>query len=283
VKSLSMMGREAIKLAERGFAVLALVPGGKLPLIPKWKGGRGVYDATTDPAKIATLWQTTPDANIAIACGDPSGIDVADIDPRNGGDVELYDLEEQFGRLPPTKLSETGGGGWHYLYRRHSRIRNRKLGMGIDIQSTGKYIVAPPSIHPSGKRYRWARDIEIAGLPDWFVDLVDPPIPTQVFSENSSKRDSQYVLDIIERGRRLCRSAHPAISGSGGHDTTFSIAVGLVRGLNLDVNTALELLVAEYNPRCQPPWSRLELAHKVAQAKDRSNKPFGFLLGGRAA
>jgi hypothetical protein len=275
-------GRAAIELAEKGFAVVPLAPYRKEPLTPKWKGGKGVHDATRDPATIASTWRATPEANIGIACGDVSDVVVVDIDPRNGGDETLFDLEEVYGRLPVTLLSASGGGGWHYVYRFHRRVRNRKLGRGIDILSNGKYFVAPPSIHPNGTIYEWARaDVPIATLPEWFFDLVDPPEPKEEAPNRPASASKCSRLDLEERGRRLCLAAAPAISGSNGHTTTFSVAAALVRGLELDAATALDLMIQHYNPRCQPPWARWEIEHKVIQAKDRSDKPWGYLLNAR--
>src|SRR5690349_21780869 len=52
----------------------------------------GVHDATADPALIAQLWRQFPDANIGLATGEPSGVDVLDVDPRHYGDESLWDL-----------------------------------------------------------------------------------------------------------------------------------------------------------------------------------------------
>ncbi|NLE94727.1 MAG: bifunctional DNA primase/polymerase, partial [Dehalococcoidia bacterium] len=54
--------RAALSYAARGWAVFPLAPNGKLPLIAKERGGRGVHDATTDPKQIATWWDQTPEA-----------------------------------------------------------------------------------------------------------------------------------------------------------------------------------------------------------------------------
>jgi hypothetical protein len=78
-----------------------------------------------------------------------------------------------------------------------------------------------------------------------------------------------------------------AISGSGGHATTFAAAVKMVRGFGLDPDDALALLVAIHNPLCAPAWSLPELKHKIRQAAQRGRLPFGFLADrprdGRAA
>ena len=68
-------------------------------------------------------------------------------------------------------------------------------------------------------------------------------------------------------GRRpsLPGQAAPAISGAGGHAATFAAACWTVR-FGLSDPDALALL-AEYNRRCQPPWTEKELAHKLHDAR----------------
>jgi hypothetical protein len=77
----------------------------------------------------------------------------------------------------------------------------------------------------------------------------------------------------------------PAISGERGHDALLKVATALVVGFTLTDEQAMEIL-ADYNERCEPPWSRKELEHKVSEA--RQNKlglEPGYLLksDGRAA
>ena len=88
----------------------------------------------------------------------------------------------------------------------------------------------------------------------------------------------------VERGSRYLASMPPAISGAGGHTATFKAAVALVRGFELPEDEALSLLVQEFNPRCQPPWSAFELRHKVRSAATRGRLAPGWLAtaqGGR--
>jgi len=72
-------------------------------------------------------------------------------------------------------------------------------------------------------------------------------------------------MEVVERARQWLAHRDRAISGKGGHLATYKAALGLVRGFGLDEETALELLLKDYNPRCSPSWSLKELRHKVAQ------------------
>lgn len=87
--------------------------------------------------------------------------------------------------------------------------------------------------------------------------------------------------DRIRRASAYLATIPGAVSGSGGHDQTFKAALALVRGFNLSRSEALSLLVADYNPRCEPPWSDRELEHKVESAEKDSTLPPGYLLDAR--
>ena len=75
-----------------------------------------------------------------------------------------------------------------------------------------------------------------------------------------------------------------AVSGSGGHNQTFSVAVALVHGFALPEPQAWPILM-EYGATCSPPWSLPELRHKLASAVAATShqKPRGHLLGTQAA
>jgi hypothetical protein len=131
--------------------VFPLKPRAKEPLTP-----HGYKDATLDEEIIRQWWAKWPKANIGI----PTGINfwALDIDPRNGGDDSRAQLVAKHGALADTIRQMTGGGGNQYLYEMPDQ---QKIGCytavwpGIDVKGEGGYIVVPPSIHPSGKRYEW--------------------------------------------------------------------------------------------------------------------------------
>jgi hypothetical protein len=100
-----------------------------------------------------------------------------------------------------------------------------------------------------------------------------------IFSSGSLPREP---MAIRERARRYLECCDPAISGSGGHDTTFRVACALIHGLCVPPEEAYQLLLSGYNPRCQPPWNESDLRHKVASASAdtaATGKPRGYLLG----
>lgn len=73
------------------------------------------------------------------------------------------------------------------------------------------------------------------------------------------------MLTVDDLARRYVAKIPPAVSGSGGHNQTFSVATALIKGFDLSVDQARSIL-AEYNQRCEPPWSTAELEHKLVSA-----------------
>ena len=79
--------------------------------------------------------------------------------------------------------------------------------------------------------------------------------------------------------RYTCKNClnQPAISGQSGHDNTIRVASHLYHGLALPLELA-DALLRLYNSYCQPPWSEVELLHKITDARTATNAsvPRGF-------
>ena len=118
---------------------------------PRIKGGCNA--ASVSPEQIAAWWKKWPKANIGIATGAVSGLVVLDLDGAKG----VAKLKALLGtvKLPPTACVATGRG-WHLYFR---ALQAEPTGCssdgGLDVRGEGGYVIAPPSIHASGARYRW--------------------------------------------------------------------------------------------------------------------------------
>jgi hypothetical protein len=133
----------------------------------------GLRDASTDPELLRRWWRTWPDANVGLRTG--VTVDVCDVDTPRG----LAALRELIGGTG-IPLVRTGSGGWHLYFAAtgaHNRVR---LLPGVDWRGDGGYVVAPPSRHASGRRYRWVRPVVDAAprCPAALLRLVTaPPAP----------------------------------------------------------------------------------------------------------
>jgi len=142
---------------------------GKHPRLADWPAA-----ASATPAQVRGWWRRWPTANVGLCTG--LRFDVLDVDgPR--GEVELRALAEA-GAVPGGgPLARTGGGGWHVLLVPTGAGNRVGLRPGLDWRGRGGLIVAPPSVHRSGQRYRWVRPLTatLPEVPDGLRRLLAPP------------------------------------------------------------------------------------------------------------
>jgi len=138
----------------------------------------GFKAATTDPDTIRAWWARWPNANIGIPTGLGTFVAV-DVDPRHGGDRTLAALLAKHGSLPATMEQHTGGSGRHILFTcPDAEIRSKSLGPGLDLKANGGYIIVTPSLHLSGKHYKWETAsrpgaVDLAPCPEWVLAIAD--------------------------------------------------------------------------------------------------------------
>ena len=219
----------------------------------------GVKGASTKRKQIREWWTAHPEANIGIACGSISNILALDVDPRNGGRETLHRLIEKLGKLNSTVISNTGGGGTHHIFKlakfpirkdNHGKV----FGAGVDVISNGAIIVVPPSVHASGKRYRWRKEMSLlknalGSLPKKWRNHIK--------TQQSLDRPKPSESETIVTGAR--------------NDTLTSIA-GTLHNTGISPKALLAALLAE-NERCHPP---LENGEVERIARSIGNKPSKF-------
>jgi hypothetical protein len=89
------------------------------------------------------------------------------------------------------------------------------------------------------------------------------------------------ITQVIERARKYIAKCPVAVSGQGGHNTTFHVAAVLVHGFALSEVDGLTL-IKEWNQGCVPPWSEGELVHKIQSAASAAHtEPRGYLIKGK--
>jgi hypothetical protein len=158
----------AVTYAERGWHVFPLAPRRKAPLTT-----HGLLDASRDPNLVRAWWADQPHANIGINCG-ASGLVVVDLDGPHA--TEAWDrLAQEHGGVPGTLRAATANG-IHVYFAGSGRSTAGRIGPGIDTRATGGYVLAPPSVHPSGTRYRWLDEgAPLAPLPGWLGTALSRP------------------------------------------------------------------------------------------------------------
>ena len=137
----------------RGWAVFPVK--GKIPCT-----SNGVLDASTEERLAAIWFERFPDRGVALATGKPSGVWVVDLDGPDA--VELFKKLRAEAGDDSRAMTSITNRGYHLFYEMPNDgtdIRNSagKIGPGIDVRGTGGYVVLPPSPHPDGPAYRWAK------------------------------------------------------------------------------------------------------------------------------
>ena len=168
----------------------------------------GLSDATTDEARIRRWWQMWPHANVAIRTGAVSGLVVLDRDDYKGGTAALQELERTYSPLPETVLGLTGGGGQHYGFAHPGTpVKNgvETLGPGLDIRADGGYVIAPPSLHESGKHYAWEvlhepDDTLLAPMPAWLQALCQETKAREAVDAGAPIVDGQRNATLFQMG-----------------------------------------------------------------------------------
>lgn len=158
------MLKAALAYAEKGYEIFPC--SGKRPLTRN-----GFKDASSDPDQIRKWWKKWPNANIGMPT---TGRVVIDFDKGKGGEDSRTDLETEYEELPLTLTHRTGGGGLHYIYDNPTGEKVTSvngLREGVDRKADGGYIIMPPSLHKSGKRYKALNKEEIAPAPEWLMKL----------------------------------------------------------------------------------------------------------------
>ncbi len=100
---------------------------------------------------------------------------VLDIDGKEGI-AELKEITDKYGNLPETRVVISGSGdGLHYYFAGWvDRVNSGSLSENIHIKgNTGSaYVVAPPTLHASGKRYTYLRRCSPVDAPEWLINLI---------------------------------------------------------------------------------------------------------------
>lgn len=248
----------ALNYMGRGWAVVPIAPAGKRPLV-RWQA---FQERPPTEGEIREWYARWPAAGVGVVTGVVSGLAVLDIDPRHGGTESLAELERDHGALPHTVEAITGGGGRHVYFASPGRaLKNRSgLAPGIDLRAESGLVVAPPSLHASGRRYAWKAahgpdEAELAPMPAWLCRLAHGET---VGHGHSLTHWRELLRQGVSKGQR-----NSAVASLTGHLLSHGV----------DRTVALELLLAWNRVRCRPPLPDGEVAATVESiAKTRARQ-----------
>jgi hypothetical protein len=205
--------RAALDYLGRGWSAMAVPEASKERLRPwkKWQRRRPI------PKELGAEFAAeggTP--NVAVVCGEVSGLAVLDTD---GPQAEALVASL---KLQPTLTVATGRGRHRYFHHTGplpSRSRTLPGGDKVELLGDGRYVLAPPSGHPSGLPYRFEDPVVPLGeLPQAVLDLfASRPRPASGAGEGPPERWLWLVarypsVRAVWQGEL---ADHPDRSGSG--------------------------------------------------------------------
>ena len=176
---------------------------------------------------------------------------VVDVDTVHGGGRSIRALMDRYGDLRDVPRVRTGSGGWHLLFAHPGeRVPNSagRLGTGIDVRGDGGYVIAPPSLHVSGRTYRWEVDAgDPPPLPEWLRELMtasrEPAVTSRSLSLAGEVGDAAgWVRAAVEGEVRAVRSAAQGLRNATLNRSAFCLGQIVGAGL-LDLGEAERVLV----------------------------------------
>ncbi len=176
------------------------------------------------------LWGCFPRANVGVVIARSPSVVVLDIDPRNGGDLDL--IRE----LPRTLTVRSGGFdmGVHLYFRRPKDQPAEDARVvripGVDDKSNG-YVVGPGSVHPtSGRLYEIIHDRPLAELPGTLLEpkprLADGGEPA---SRPASRRPRTHVSNPVAYVRSVVEQVVAEVSSASLGDRNSCLYRGAFR------------------------------------------------------
>jgi hypothetical protein len=258
----------------------------------------GFKTATTDPEQITAWWRKWPRAMIGMPTGPVSGVWVLDID-----DPEVFEqAREALGlELPATRRCLTGKGlHYHFTFDPAQPVRNSQCKMdkgtgeklwpfpslhGAEVRGEGGYVILPPSLHPSGRRYEWSLEMVPAVAPGSLMQIVlkadaaPEPAKRVPVDRTPTSGDTPYGLKALEDECRAVAQAPNTAQEKTLNEAALKIGA-LCAGGQLTDGTARRHLIAaglsmpSHNPR--DPWTPQGITAKVERGMaDGAQRPRG--------
>jgi hypothetical protein len=202
---------------------------------------------------IRSWWAGSTEWNVGAVTGDT--FLVLDVDGELGAETLTKLQGGYLGEGLPSTLGYETGRGRHLWFRTPGGVQVRtslghganSLLPGIDVKSSGGYVVVPPSKHVSGRRYGPIFGASIAPLPQELLELLaGPTASTRTAAAHRGSHDD-YVI------------------GEGQRNNTLMSLAGRMRSWGMSERAITVALLEENASRCDPPLDDNEVC-KIASS-----------------
>ncbi len=248
---------EALTYLRKGWSVIPLCPHnhegvdeehtficdspGKMQLWPGWKK---YQKKLATPYELAFAWETWPEANLGVILGKLSNLIGVDVDNEEG----LKCLFDTVGSLPNTATFITGRG-MRLLYK--STLTNafttKHISDKCSILGDGSLTVMPPSIHHTGKKYKWVKGKGISKLARCPASLINFKVISSSVKTPATLQEGMVIA-------------------SGRHIKLFKTGCAMRR--HGCTKREIEVALLEMDKRCSPQLGNHEVC-RLAQCASR--------------
>ena len=168
---------------------------------PRLNWRKQIKDRLSDE-ELELWWRKYPNSNVGIVTGEISQVIVIDIDGEKGL-KSLKEIGLTLDTMPPTPTARTGGGGYHLYYRYVKGAIKTRVNVleKVDIRADGGIVIAPPSLHQSGKNYKWLKGKSLDDIPIADFDFSLLSKPDGVVIRKSAEWYIKILDGVAEGGR----------------------------------------------------------------------------------
>ena len=235
---------------ELGFSIFPLQARSKAPVI-EWLE---YQHRRASGAEIKAWFENGKERNVAIVCGKISGTDrtqfvALDFDKPENYETWRTIAETELGcelkDTVPIVLTSQGYHAWFYV---RQSVESQRFNT-VEIRSEGNYVVAPGSIHPTGKRY----------------EFLNPAItkPLLLDSLGEVGIDTASRAERIENSPNWVTQALQGVDKGSRNVTAFRLAGHFKNSQPQDIT---ESLLLEWNTKNRPPLPDKELLTAIESA-----------------
>lgn len=251
----------AQRLLELGWNVVAAPRGGKSPL-GAWKQ----WQSERVNRRMLEQWFGGKPHNLFVITGSVSRLLVLDCD----NEAAVRHWREELGPILEETTRVRTGNGYHFYFRlpEGAKVRGRSSSdskVKWDIRAEGGGVVAPPSIHESGRQYRWAQNRGPEALKD---------VPEALLQGRGGGDDDRPV----DEPRSLLTHLLQNVPGEGGRNNWLAQVAGHY-ARHIPYRDAFDQLVRDAADKLEPPLPEEEIAKLIEsiwtseQAKEGRSAP----------
>lgn len=241
----------AVALRKLGWNVVAAAPRGKIP-VGSWKR----WQSERVPERMVRETFSQGDPNVFVITGAVSRLTVLDCDDPA---AEAYWRNRLGDILDATTQVRTGQGAHFYFRLAEGQSERGRSSPGgdagkWDLRAEGGGVVAPPSVHPTGRMYEWVEERGPGALQD---------APPELFERGAEGDPGEGARSLLSH----LLGSPP--EGEGGRNMWLAKVAGHY-ALHIPHQDAYELMVREAADKLQPPLPEHEiskLVHSIWQSE----------------